>query len=183
MCCASWFKKKKSAVIPFKAEMAIELQEKGRVRFWAQVGKFTENCNIEYVFNDNIVEQGAVWISNIFHWNLRLIRNTNELISSVYAYYLWAENVMSLIRNTRWALTRALASSRCSWTHWRSLMREPSPSTWWMERPRAAPVSCWLEKVRRWLASPKDNWCHSHGTWSELACTCCPPGGSLRPWT
>lgn len=47
--------------------MAIELQEKGRVRFWAQVGKFTENCNIEYVFNDNIVEQGAVWISNIFH--------------------------------------------------------------------------------------------------------------------
>ncbi|XP_063075232.1 myomesin 1a (skelemin) isoform X2 [Engraulis encrasicolus] len=49
----------KFPVIPFKAEMAIELQEKGRVRFWAQVGKFTENCNIEYVFNDNIVEQGA----------------------------------------------------------------------------------------------------------------------------
>lgn len=49
-----------SAVIPFKTEMAIELQEKGRVRFWAQVGKFTSNCQVEYVFNYNIISQGKV---------------------------------------------------------------------------------------------------------------------------
>jgi len=42
--------------------MAIELQEKGRVRFWAEVAKFTSNCQVEYVFNDNIVHEGKVYI-------------------------------------------------------------------------------------------------------------------------
>uniref|UniRef100_A0A673L4B0 M-protein, striated muscle-like n=1 Tax=Sinocyclocheilus rhinocerous TaxID=307959 RepID=A0A673L4B0_9TELE len=45
-------------IIPFKSEMAIELQEKGRVRFWAEVAKFTSNCQVEYVFNDNIIHEG-----------------------------------------------------------------------------------------------------------------------------
>lgn len=49
-----------SAVIPFKSEMAIELQEKGRVRFWAEVAKFTSNCQVEYVFNDNIIREEKV---------------------------------------------------------------------------------------------------------------------------
>uniref|UniRef100_A0AAY4AEX1 Myomesin 1 n=1 Tax=Denticeps clupeoides TaxID=299321 RepID=A0AAY4AEX1_9TELE len=48
----------KFPVIPFKSEMAIELQEKGRVRFWAQVAKFTSGCQVEYVFNENVVTQG-----------------------------------------------------------------------------------------------------------------------------
>lgn len=48
------------AVIPFKTEMAVELQEKGRVRFWAHVAKFTSSCQVEYVFNDNIITQGKV---------------------------------------------------------------------------------------------------------------------------
>lgn len=47
-------------VIPFKTEMSVELQEKGRVRFWAQVAKFTSKCQVEYVFNDNIITQGKV---------------------------------------------------------------------------------------------------------------------------
>lgn len=47
-------------VIPFKPEMAVELQEKGRVRFWAQIAKFTSKCQVEYVFNDNIITQGKV---------------------------------------------------------------------------------------------------------------------------
>lgn len=56
-----------SAVIPFKTDMAIELQEKGRVRFWAQVGKFTSNCQVEYVFNDTIISQGKVQQIFILH--------------------------------------------------------------------------------------------------------------------
>ncbi|XP_072544220.1 myomesin 1a (skelemin) isoform X1 [Salminus brasiliensis] len=51
-------------IIPFKSDMAIELQEKGRVRFWAEVGKFTNNCQVEYVFNDNIVTQGKKYTMN-----------------------------------------------------------------------------------------------------------------------
>uniref|UniRef100_A0A671MLK5 M-protein, striated muscle-like n=1 Tax=Sinocyclocheilus anshuiensis TaxID=1608454 RepID=A0A671MLK5_9TELE len=45
-------------IIPFKSEMAIELQEKGRVHLWAEVAKFTSNCQVEYVFNDNIIHEG-----------------------------------------------------------------------------------------------------------------------------
>ncbi|XP_042574349.1 M-protein, striated muscle-like isoform X2 [Cyprinus carpio] len=51
-------------IIPFKSEMAIELQEKGRVRFWAEVGKFTSNCQVEYVFNDNIIHEGRKYTMN-----------------------------------------------------------------------------------------------------------------------
>lgn len=46
--------------------MAIELQEKGRVRFWAEVGKFTENCQVEYAFNDIIITQGKVQYQMLF---------------------------------------------------------------------------------------------------------------------
>ncbi|XP_076840855.1 myomesin 1a (skelemin) [Brachyhypopomus gauderio] len=51
-------------IIPFKSEMAVELQEKGRVRFWAQVAKFTSNCQVNYVFNDNIITQGKKYTMN-----------------------------------------------------------------------------------------------------------------------
>uniref|UniRef100_A0A3Q3EIP1 Myomesin 1a (skelemin) n=1 Tax=Kryptolebias marmoratus TaxID=37003 RepID=A0A3Q3EIP1_KRYMA len=44
--------------IPFKNEMAMELLEKGRVRFWTQLEKFTSACQVEYVFNDVIIEEG-----------------------------------------------------------------------------------------------------------------------------
>uniref|UniRef100_A0A8C9X594 Myomesin 1a (skelemin) n=1 Tax=Sander lucioperca TaxID=283035 RepID=A0A8C9X594_SANLU len=43
-----WF----SPVIPFKSEMAMDLLEKGRVRFWTQVEKCTSACQVEYIFND-----------------------------------------------------------------------------------------------------------------------------------
>uniref|UniRef100_A0A8C2A5Q6 Myomesin 1a (skelemin) n=1 Tax=Cyprinus carpio TaxID=7962 RepID=A0A8C2A5Q6_CYPCA len=51
-------------IIPFKSEMAIELQEKGRVRLWAEVAKFTSNCQVEYVFNDNIIREGKKYTMN-----------------------------------------------------------------------------------------------------------------------
>lgn len=49
-----------SPVIPFKNEMAMELLEKGRVRFWTQVEKCTSACQVDYVFNDVILSQGKV---------------------------------------------------------------------------------------------------------------------------
>uniref|UniRef100_A0A665WU64 Myomesin 1a (skelemin) n=1 Tax=Echeneis naucrates TaxID=173247 RepID=A0A665WU64_ECHNA len=48
----------KFPVIPFKNEMAIELLEKGRVRLWTQVEKWTADCQVDYVFNDVIVSAG-----------------------------------------------------------------------------------------------------------------------------
>ncbi|XP_041658252.1 myomesin 1a (skelemin) isoform X2 [Cheilinus undulatus] len=54
----------KFPVIPFKNEMAMDLLEKGRVRFWTQVEKFTQNCQVEYVFNDAIITQGKKYTMN-----------------------------------------------------------------------------------------------------------------------
>ncbi|XP_042354004.1 myomesin 1a (skelemin) isoform X2 [Plectropomus leopardus] len=48
----------KFPVIPFKSEMAMELLEKGRVRFWTQVEKCTSACQVEYAFNDAIITHG-----------------------------------------------------------------------------------------------------------------------------
>ncbi|KAF7661893.1 hypothetical protein LDENG_00250690 [Lucifuga dentata] len=54
----------KFPVIPFKSEMAMELLEKGRVRFWTQLEKFTSNCQVEYVFNDAIITHGKKYSMN-----------------------------------------------------------------------------------------------------------------------
>ncbi|XP_040910379.1 myomesin 1a (skelemin) isoform X2 [Toxotes jaculatrix] len=54
----------KFPVIPFKSEMAMELLEKGRVRFWTQVEKCTSDCQVEYVFNDVIITQGKKYTMN-----------------------------------------------------------------------------------------------------------------------
>jgi len=56
-------------VIPFATEMNMDLLEKGRVRFWAQMEtfKFMQNFNtvqVEYVFNDNIITPGEKYTVN-----------------------------------------------------------------------------------------------------------------------
>uniref|UniRef100_A0A3Q3WUB1 Myomesin 1a (skelemin) n=1 Tax=Mola mola TaxID=94237 RepID=A0A3Q3WUB1_MOLML len=50
--------------VPFNNEMAIELLEKGRVRFWTQVEKCTSGCQVEYVFNDAILNKGEKYSMN-----------------------------------------------------------------------------------------------------------------------
>lgn len=47
-------------VIPLKSELAVEMQEKGRVRFWLQAEKMSANGKVDYVFNDNLLSQGEV---------------------------------------------------------------------------------------------------------------------------
>uniref|UniRef100_A0A3P8UC28 Myomesin 1a (skelemin) n=1 Tax=Amphiprion percula TaxID=161767 RepID=A0A3P8UC28_AMPPE len=50
--------------IPFKSQMAMDLLEKGRVRFWTQLEKYTSDCQVEYVFNDVIITQGKKYTMN-----------------------------------------------------------------------------------------------------------------------
>ncbi|TDH05876.1 hypothetical protein EPR50_G00127060 [Perca flavescens] len=54
----------KFPVIPFKSEMAMDLLEKGRVRFWTQVEKCTSACQVEYAFNDVIITEGQKYTMN-----------------------------------------------------------------------------------------------------------------------
>lgn len=47
-------------VIPLKSDLAVELMEKGRVRFWLQADKISANGKVDYVFNESSVSQGEV---------------------------------------------------------------------------------------------------------------------------
>uniref|UniRef100_A0A671K6Z3 Myomesin 1b n=1 Tax=Sinocyclocheilus anshuiensis TaxID=1608454 RepID=A0A671K6Z3_9TELE len=48
----------------FYTELAVELLEKGRVRFWLQAEKISANGKVEYVFNDNVIHQGEKYKMN-----------------------------------------------------------------------------------------------------------------------
>ena len=52
------------SVIPLKSELAVELQEKGRVRFWLQAEKISANGKVDYVFNDNSLSAGEVSVQH-----------------------------------------------------------------------------------------------------------------------
>uniref|UniRef100_A0AAQ5ZXK2 Myomesin 1b n=1 Tax=Amphiprion ocellaris TaxID=80972 RepID=A0AAQ5ZXK2_AMPOC len=50
----------KFPIIPLKSELAVELLEKGKVRFWLQAEKISPNGKVDYIFNDNAVSQGEM---------------------------------------------------------------------------------------------------------------------------
>ncbi|KAJ8279799.1 hypothetical protein COCON_G00068650 [Conger conger] len=54
----------KFPIIPLKSELAVELLEKGRVRFWLQAEKMSSGGKVEYVFNDNRLAQGEKYKMN-----------------------------------------------------------------------------------------------------------------------
>ncbi|KAM3593779.1 uncharacterized protein V6R79_021385 [Siganus canaliculatus] len=54
----------KFPIIPLKSELAVELLEKGRVRFWLQADKISANGKVDYVFNDNVLSQGEKYKMN-----------------------------------------------------------------------------------------------------------------------
>ncbi|XP_066579524.1 myomesin-1 isoform X2 [Amia ocellicauda] len=54
----------KFPTIPLKSELAVELLEKGRVRFWLQAEKMSANGKANYVFNDAMLSQGEKYKMN-----------------------------------------------------------------------------------------------------------------------
>nr|XP_054607435.1 M-protein, striated muscle isoform X2 [Nothobranchius furzeri] len=54
----------KFPIIPLKSDLAVELQEKGKVRFWLQAEKISANGKVDYVFNDNVLTQGEKYKMN-----------------------------------------------------------------------------------------------------------------------
>uniref|UniRef100_A0A8C4S292 Myomesin-1 n=1 Tax=Erpetoichthys calabaricus TaxID=27687 RepID=A0A8C4S292_ERPCA len=59
----------KFPTIPLKSELAVELLEKGRVRFWMQAEKLSPNTKVNYVFNDTAIVHGE-------KYNMKLDKNT-----------------------------------------------------------------------------------------------------------
>ncbi|KAL4001174.1 [histone H3]-lysine4 N-trimethyltransferase MLL5 [Sarotherodon galilaeus] len=70
----------KFPIIPLKSDLAVELLEKGRVRFWLQAEKISNNGKVDYVFNDNIVSQGEKYKMN-FDKNTGVIEMTMESLT------------------------------------------------------------------------------------------------------
>ncbi|CAG10217.1 unnamed protein product [Tetraodon nigroviridis] len=54
----------KFPVIPLKSDLAVELLEKGRVRFWLQADKISANGKVDYVFNESSLSQGEKYKMN-----------------------------------------------------------------------------------------------------------------------
>ncbi|XP_019711488.1 M-protein, striated muscle isoform X8 [Hippocampus comes] len=55
----------KFPTIPLKSGLAVEMLEKGKVRFWLQAEQISPNAKVDYVFNDNVVTQGEKYKMNI----------------------------------------------------------------------------------------------------------------------
>ncbi|XP_061877466.1 M-protein, striated muscle-like isoform X4 [Entelurus aequoreus] len=54
----------KFPTIPLKSDLAVEMLEKGKVRFWLQADKISANAKVDYIFNDNVVSQGEKYKMN-----------------------------------------------------------------------------------------------------------------------
>ncbi|XP_047424246.1 myomesin-1 isoform X3 [Mugil cephalus] len=70
----------KFPIIPLKSELAVELMEKGRVRFWLQAEKISTNGKVDYVFNDNALSQGEKYKMN-FDKNTGVIEMIMECLT------------------------------------------------------------------------------------------------------
>ncbi|XP_034561780.1 myomesin-1 [Notolabrus celidotus] len=70
----------KFPIIPLKSELAVELLEKGKVRFWLQAEKISANGKVDYIFNDNSLSQGEKYKMN-FDKNTGVIEMTMDSLT------------------------------------------------------------------------------------------------------
>nr|XP_004662705.2 myomesin-1 isoform X1 [Jaculus jaculus] len=59
----------KFPTVPIKSELAVEILEKGQVRFWMQVEKLSGNAKVNYIFNEKEIFEGP-------KYKMHLDRNT-----------------------------------------------------------------------------------------------------------
>ncbi|XP_026527663.1 myomesin-1 isoform X3 [Notechis scutatus] len=57
----------KFPVVPLKSELAVEILEKGQVRFWLQAEKLSSNGKVNFVFNDKEIYNGEKYKMKIDH--------------------------------------------------------------------------------------------------------------------
>lgn len=55
----------KFPTVPAKSELAVEIMEKGQVRFWMQVEKLSGNAKVTYIFNDKEIFEGPKYKMHI----------------------------------------------------------------------------------------------------------------------
>ncbi|XP_012581209.1 PREDICTED: myomesin-1 [Condylura cristata] len=55
----------KFPIVPVKSELAVEILEKGQVRFWMQAEKLSGNAKVSYIFNDKEIFEGPKYKMHI----------------------------------------------------------------------------------------------------------------------
>ncbi|XP_023598657.1 myomesin-1 isoform X2 [Trichechus manatus latirostris] len=55
----------KFPTVPIKSELAVEILEKGQVRFWMQAEKLSGNAKVSYIFNDKEIFEGPKYKMHI----------------------------------------------------------------------------------------------------------------------
>ncbi|XP_006146547.1 myomesin-1 isoform X1 [Tupaia chinensis] len=55
----------KFPTVPVKSELAVEILEKGQVRFWMQAEKLSSNAKVSYIFNDKEIFEGPKYKMHI----------------------------------------------------------------------------------------------------------------------
>ncbi|XP_028336086.1 myomesin-1 isoform X1 [Physeter macrocephalus] len=55
----------KFPTVPIKSELAVEILEKGQVRFWMQAEKLSGNAKVNYIFNDKEIFEGPKYKMHI----------------------------------------------------------------------------------------------------------------------
>ncbi|KAB0378868.1 hypothetical protein FD755_010446 [Muntiacus reevesi] len=55
----------KFPTVPVKSELAVEILEKGQVRFWMQAEKLSANAKVNYIFNDKEIFEGPKYKMHI----------------------------------------------------------------------------------------------------------------------
>lgn len=58
--------------VPVKSELAVEILEKGQVRFWMQAEKLSGNAKVSYIFNDKEIFEGPVGFTLLRFLNILL---------------------------------------------------------------------------------------------------------------
>ncbi|XP_044279834.1 myomesin-1 isoform X1 [Varanus komodoensis] len=58
---------RKFPVVPLRSELAVEILEKGQVRFWLQAEKLSGNAKVNFVFNDKEIFNGEKYKMKIDH--------------------------------------------------------------------------------------------------------------------
>ncbi|KAM3839045.1 myomesin-1 isoform 1-T1 [Vipera latastei] len=57
----------KFPVVPLKSELAVEILEKGQMRFWLQAEKLSSNAKVNFIFNDKEIFNGEKYKMKIDH--------------------------------------------------------------------------------------------------------------------
>jgi len=58
--------------VPVKSELAVEILEKGQVRFWMQAEKLSTNAKVNYIFNEKEIFEGPVGFIRFRFFNILL---------------------------------------------------------------------------------------------------------------